>query len=94
MLLAQCYLPASLGSSLPVLYLGFRLVKMIMDSFRLHTGTCFTNMMRGRWTATLSDPNDGLDANNGSDGIVLFVLGARLNQSVKSLLGSSSTLKL
>ena len=82
MLLAQCYLPASLGSSLPILYLSFRLVKMIIDTFRLHTG-CFTNMMRGRWTATLSEPGDAADANNGSDGNVMFVLGERLNQYVK-----------
>lgn len=92
MLLLQCYLPASLGSSLPILYLIFRLVKMIIDSFRLHTG-CFTNMMRGRWTATLSEPSDAGEANNGSDCIVMFVLGARLNQSVKpsALACSNST---
>ena len=82
MLLAQWYLPASLGSSLPILYLIFRLVKMVVDIFRLHTG-CFTNMMHGRWTATLSELSATVEANTGSEGVVMFVLGARLNQFVK-----------
>lgn len=74
-LMAQYCLPFNLGGLLPVLYLGFRIVKTIIDVFQLHI-TCFTNIKHGRWSATLND--SGID--NSSHGIAIFVLGARLNQ--------------
>ncbi|KAL8728035.1 MAG: hypothetical protein Q9181_005485 [Wetmoreana brouardii] len=38
--------------------------------------------MRGRWRATLPEPEKPLDHSRGSDGLVMFVLGTRINQFV------------
>ena len=54
---------------------------MVVDTLRLYTGS-YTTLMRGRWTATLPEPEVPLEVNTSSDGLVLFVLGARINQSV------------
>lgn len=54
---------------------------MILDTLRLRTGS-YTTPMRGRWTATLPEPEIASGVNDGSDGLVMFVLGARINQSV------------
>lgn len=81
LLLCQSYLSPGLSSLLPLSYLTYRFLKMVFDTFRLHTNS-YTNMMRGRWTATLPEPEVTVDVNSGSDGIVMFILGARINQSV------------
>lgn len=81
LLLCQLYLPSSFSSLLPLSYLTYRFLKMVFETFRLHNSS-YTTMMRGRWTATLSEPEDSVNVNSGSDGIVIFVLGARINQSV------------
>ncbi|KAL8756521.1 MAG: hypothetical protein Q9199_002885 [Rusavskia elegans] len=41
--------------------------------------------MRGRWTAKLPEPENPVDVNSGSDGIVSFVLGARINHRLGKL---------
>ena len=84
LLLGQYYLPSRLSSSLPLVYLLYRIVKMIVDTFGLHTFS-YTSLVRGRWTATLGEPDASAEFNRGSDGIVMFVLGARINQSVITL---------
>ena len=87
LLLSQSYLPYNLGNSVPLLYLGYRLMKMIYQTIRLPS-VSFGSVVRGRWTATLGEPDVSKDFNGGSDGLVLFVLGARINQSVTSLIMS------
>ncbi|KAL8747866.1 MAG: hypothetical protein Q9190_000314 [Brigantiaea leucoxantha] len=81
LLLSQTYLPSSLGTYPPILYLGYRIAKMVIDTLRLHTGS-YTTLVRGRWTATLAEPEVSPHFNSGSDGLVMFVLGARINQFV------------
>lgn len=84
MLLGQRFLPYALGSWLPVVYLIYRFVKMLLDTARLHTGS-YTSLITGRWTATLSAPNEYGDVDNSRQGVVLFILGARINQYVTTL---------
>ena len=79
-LLSLVYLPLHLSISLPLFWLGYRLVRSTFassDVFR----TSFTDVMLGRYTAQLPNP---------SDGVVIFVLGARLNQFVLLLVGNQS----
>ncbi|KAL9132083.1 MAG: hypothetical protein Q9217_000119 [Psora testacea] len=75
LLLSQAYLPIGLGSWIPLLYLGYRMLKMVVDTLRLHTGS-FTNMKVGRWTARLPDSETPL---------VMFILGARINHPLGKL---------
>ena len=75
----QAYLPNSWGSWLPVLYLGYRMIKMFLDTLYLHTGS-YTTLKRGRWFASLPEPKAPVKFNGGADGLVMFVLGARINQ--------------
>ena len=79
LLVAQSLLPGRLSNGLPLAYLGYRLVKMVVDTLRLHTGS-YTSLLHGRWTATLPEPESPAEVNSGSDGIVIFLLGARINQ--------------
>ena len=83
LLLSQYYLPSGLSNALPLVYLLYRIARMIIDTFGLHTFS-YTSLVRGRWTATLGEPDASADLNGGSDGIVMFVLGARINQSVST----------
>ncbi|KAL8702000.1 MAG: hypothetical protein Q9201_004622 [Fulgogasparrea decipioides] len=84
LLLSQSFLPSSLSNLLPLLYLAGRMIKMVIDTLRLHTGS-YTTMMRGRWVATLPESAKPLDDSSGSDGLVMFVLGARINHPLGKL---------
>lgn len=58
-------------------------MKMGIDTLRLHTGS-YTSIMRGRWTATLPEPEEsstGVESDGSDEGLVMFVLGAQINQS-------------
>lgn len=78
---SQLSLPSNLSTSLPLAFLTFRFFKMLFDWLRLHTGS-YTSLMRGRWMATLPGREEAKQgAGTGSDGVVLFLLGARINQS-------------
>ena len=81
LLVAQSYLPSNIGSRLPIIYLVYRLVKMFLDTWRLHTGS-YTSLQRGRWTASLPEHLSPAKTGSNSDGLVMFVLGARINQFV------------
>ncbi|KAL8769776.1 MAG: hypothetical protein Q9209_004392 [Squamulea sp. 1 TL-2023] len=81
LLLSQAYLPSNVSNALPLLYLAYRVIKMVFDSLRLHTGS-YTTLKRGRWSAALPEPENPEEVNSGMDGVVMFVLGARINQSV------------
>jgi hypothetical protein len=74
-LLSIAYLPPTLSTSLPLLWLGWRLARSTLasrDVFR----TSFTDVVRGVHTTKLPES---------SDGVVVFILGARLNQCVNLL---------
>lgn len=80
-LLSQSWLTPSLSYWLPLLYLIHRIAKVSIDSYRVFTGT-FTNVMFGRWTATLPEPEASSPITATSDGVVMFLLGARINQYI------------
>ncbi|MCJ1462835.1 hypothetical protein MMC07_001438 [Pseudocyphellaria aurata] len=80
-LLCQSWLPSGLSYWLPLLYLIYRAVRASLDCGRIFTGT-FTNVKFGRWTATILEPEDPSAVTATSDGVVMFLLGARINQFV------------
>ncbi|KAL8709197.1 MAG: hypothetical protein Q9220_006077 [cf. Caloplaca sp. 1 TL-2023] len=84
LLLSQAYLPTYVTTTIPVLLLSFRIMKVVIDTLRLHTGS-FTTLMRGRWTARLPHSASAPDGFDGSGGVVLFVLGARINHPLGKL---------
>ena len=84
-LLSLRWLPSDLSYWLPLLYLLFRVARVSVDCQRVFTGT-FTNVISGRWTAALPEPEDSSIVTATSDGVVMFLLGARINQSVSLFL--------
>lgn len=80
-LLSQSWLPPGLSYWLPLLYLIYRVARASFDCSRIFTGT-FTNVVFGRWSATLPEPEDPSTVTATSDGVVMFLLGARINQWV------------
>lgn len=80
-LLSQSWLPSGLSYWVPLLYLVYRIARVCIDCSRIFTGS-FTNVMFGRWSATLPEPEDPSTVSATSDGVVMFLLGARINQCV------------
>lgn len=80
-LLSQSWLGPRLSLWLPLFYLFYRIARVSYDCTRIFTGT-FTNVKLGRWSATLQEPEDPSAITGTSDGVVMFLLGARINQSV------------
>lgn len=80
-LLSQSWLPSGLSYWLPLLYLIYRTTKATINCRRIFTGT-FTTITFGRWSATLPEPEDPSAVTATSDGVVCFLLGARINQCV------------
>lgn len=80
-LLSQSWLPSGLSYWLPLLYFIYRIAKVSIDCRRIFTGT-FTNVVFGRTSATLPEPEDPSAVTATSDGVVMFLLGARINQLV------------
>lgn len=80
-LLSQSWLPSGLSYWLPLFYLIYRIARACIDCCRVFTGT-FTSLRFGRWSATLPEPADPSAVTATSDGVVMFLLGARINQSV------------
>lgn len=74
LLLLAC-LPARVSSLLPVLYLAHCVFKTFLDT-RNETSGSLRGIKRGKWTAELPEP----EGNAESDGLVVFVLIARMNQ--------------
>jgi hypothetical protein len=68
-LLSLAYLPSHISALLPLLWLGWRLTKSAFDSRNVFQ-TSFTDVKRGKHMTSLPDR---------ADGVVVFVLGARLN---------------
>ena len=83
-LLSQSWLPSNLSYWLPLLYLIYRIARVSIDCNRIFSGT-FTNVKFGRWSATLLELDDPSAITAASDGVVMFLLGARINQFVALL---------
>lgn len=66
---------------LPFCYRLYRIAKMVYNTLHLYTKS-YTTLMPGRWKATLPKPKVTSSVNGGSDGLVMFVIGGRINQSV------------
>ncbi len=81
LVIGQSYLHLSWIKELPFSYLIYRIAKMIYDTLRLDNAS-YTTLMRGRWAATPPESEIASSVNSGSDGLIMFVLGARINQSV------------
>lgn len=79
LLLSQSCLPDYLSRLLPLLYIAYRIAKMVRDTLRLHIDS-YTTLQPGRWTAVLPESKHSPKVNSGSDGVVMMVLGARINQ--------------
>lgn len=78
-LICQYFLPPSLCYGLPLFYLIYGIARASIDCRHIYSGT-FTDVFSGRWSATLLEPDNTSTAT--SDGVVMFLLGARINQSV------------
>ncbi|MCJ1349564.1 hypothetical protein MMC31_007805 [Peltigera leucophlebia] len=83
-LLTQSCLPSGLSYWLPLLYLIYRIARLSIDCRRVFTGT-FTNVMFGPWSATLPEPEEPSAVTATSDGVVMFLLGARINHPLGKL---------
>lgn len=83
-LLCQSWLPSNLPFWAPIIYLVYLFIKVAFDCSRLSTGTTFTNLKVGRWSATIPDLKDSSTVTATNDGVVMFLLGARINQFVYS----------
>lgn len=80
-LLSQSWLPYRLSFWLPLLHLIYRIARVSVDCNRIFSGT-FTNLKFGRWSAMLPEPEGPSAVTATSDGVVVFLLGARINQFV------------
>lgn len=80
-LLSQSWLPYRLSFWLPLLHLIYRIARVSVDCNRIFSGT-FTNLKSGRWSAMLPEPEGPSAVTATSDGVVVFLLGARINQFV------------
>jgi hypothetical protein len=80
-LLSQSWLPAGMGYWLPLLYIVYRAARVCVDSSRIFKST-FTDVKFGGWTAKLPEPEDPSAVTDTSDGVVMFLLGTRINQLV------------
>ncbi len=65
-----------LSGVLPVVYLAYRLIKAVVGSRNVFIGS-YKTVKRGRWTAEF--PKRG-DTDDRQEGIVMHVIGARMNQ--------------
>ncbi len=80
-LLSQSWLPSRVGYWLPLLYIVYRAARVCVDNSRIFKNT-FTDLKLGGWMATLPEPEDPLAVADTSDGVVVFLLGTRINQLV------------
>lgn len=74
--LSGLYLPSPLNLSIPLLWLAYRLVRSGWDTVGLFKWS-FADIKKGRWT-TRFPKGEGTE-----NGVVVLLLGARLNQFVQ-----------
>jgi hypothetical protein len=72
-------IPPYITSMLLALYLVLIASKTVISSRQIFTGS-FVDVKRGRWTTKLSNLKKGSEEPKDLEGVVIFVLGTRLNQ--------------
>lgn len=81
-LLALAWLPVKLSFWLPLAWLAYRMIRTTFDTLNVHESKIWSRVLQGRWMGQLSESEDISEPGDTSEGIVMFLLGARLNQSV------------
>ena len=79
-LFALAWLPSGLSFWLPLAWLAYRLVRTALDTWKVHDSNLWSHIMPGRWMGQLPEPESPSEASETSEGVVMFLLGARLNQ--------------
>lgn len=88
-LFALAWLPSSFSFWLPLAWLAYRLMRTALDSWNVYHSRLWSRVMQGQWMGQLPEPEKLSEASETSEGVVMFLLGARLNQyiDISSLLG-------
>jgi hypothetical protein len=81
-LLALASLPSHLSFWFPLTWLAYRLTRTAVDTLNVRDSKTWSRIMRGRWMGQLPESASPSKASETSGGVVMFVLGARLNQFV------------
>ncbi|KAL8818582.1 MAG: hypothetical protein Q9223_002807 [Gallowayella weberi] len=87
-LFAVAWLPSTLSFWLPLAWLAYRLIKTALDSWNVHRSRLWSGIRKGRWMGRLPESEKSLsEASRGgtSEGVVMFLLGARLNHPMGKL---------
>ena len=79
-LLALKWLPANLGFWIPLLWLAYRSIKTALATWNVQNSKIWARVKEGRWMGRLPAPEKSSAATETSGGVVMFLLGARLNQ--------------
>lgn len=79
-LFALAWLPSRLSFWIPLAWLAYRLLRTALDSWNPRRSKLWAPIRRGRWMGQLPVPENPSEATETSDGVVMFLLGARLNQ--------------
>ena len=81
-LLALAWLPVKLSFWLPLAWLAYRMIRTASDTLNVRESKLWSRVLRGRWMGQYSESENPIEAGETSEGIVMFLLGARLNQCV------------
>ena len=81
-LFALAWLPSSFSFWLPLAWLAYRLIRTALDSWNVYHSRLWSRIMKGRWMGQLPPPKKPSKASDISEGVVTFLLGARLNQYI------------
>ncbi|KAF2643897.1 hypothetical protein P280DRAFT_514887 [Massarina eburnea CBS 473.64] len=77
-LLSLLCLPIRVSILIPVSVILYRLVYAAVRARDVYT-TSFTDVRKGRWRTQLPAPDESINAGSDSDGVVIFILGSRIN---------------
>ncbi|KAL8970872.1 MAG: hypothetical protein Q9197_003581 [Variospora fuerteventurae] len=84
-LFALAWLPSRLSFWFPLAWLAYRLTRTALDSWNPHRSKLWSRIKRGRWMGQLPEPENPSEATETSEGVVIFLLGARLNHPLGKL---------
>ncbi|KAI4157352.1 MAG: hypothetical protein LQ342_008346 [Letrouitia transgressa] len=84
-LFALAWLPSSFSFWLPLAWLAYRLMRTALDSWNVYHSRLWSRVMQGQWMGQLPEPEKLSEASETSEGVVMFLLGARLNHPLGKL---------
>ncbi|KAL8804715.1 MAG: hypothetical protein Q9182_002407 [Xanthomendoza sp. 2 TL-2023] len=86
-LFALAWLPTTFSFWLPLAWLAYRLIRTALDSWNVHRSRLWSGIREGRWMGQLPEPEISLleASREPSEGVVMFLLGARLNHPLGKL---------